>query len=74
MAKGSTRVQLDLPPKSMERLTKLKEQTESTSYAEVFRNALRLYEAMYNEAAAGRKFYISTESGAVVPYNVFVEG
>ena len=35
-----TRVQLELSPKSMERLRWIEEQTEAVSYHEVFRNLL----------------------------------
>ncbi|HEY4125399.1 MAG TPA: ribbon-helix-helix protein, CopG family, partial [Rhizomicrobium sp.] len=45
----TTRVQLEMPPQAMERLTRLKEKTEAASYAEVIRNALRLYEALVDE-------------------------
>ena len=40
------RVQFDLAPRSMERLNALKAKTEAASYAEVVKNALRLYEAL----------------------------
>ena len=43
------RVQFDLPPRSMERLNALKLKTEASSYAEVVKNALRLYEALIEE-------------------------
>ena len=43
--RSTTRVQLEMPPQAMERLQKLKDRTEAASYAEVIRNALRLYEA-----------------------------
>ncbi|MBS0279393.1 MAG: ribbon-helix-helix protein, CopG family, partial [Proteobacteria bacterium] len=45
----TTRVQLEMPPQAMDRLTRLKEKTEAASYAEVIRNALRLYEALVDE-------------------------
>ena len=68
-----TRVQLELPPRSMGRLTHLKEVTEAASYAEVVRNAIRLYEAMVNEVSAGREFLIKDKSGTITPYKVFLE-
>ncbi|HEY0282201.1 MAG TPA: ribbon-helix-helix protein, CopG family, partial [Rhizomicrobium sp.] len=43
--RATTRVQLEMPPQAMERLQKLKDRTEAASYAEVIRNALRLFEA-----------------------------
>ena len=42
--RATTRVQLEMPPQAMVRLQKLKERTEAASYAEVIRNALRLFE------------------------------
>ena len=41
--RSTTRVQLEMPPQAMERLQRLKDRTEAASYAEVIRNALRLY-------------------------------
>lgn len=71
--KKTHRVQLELPPRSMERLNHLKEATEAASYAEVVRNAIRLYEAMVSEAQQGRKFLIKDPSGTITPYNVFLD-
>jgi hypothetical protein len=42
----TTRVQLEMPPQAMERLQRLKDKTEAASYAEVIRNALRVFEAL----------------------------
>ena len=49
----TTRVQLELPPRSMDRLRSLKDKTEAASYAEVLRNALRFYEFVVQEAEQG---------------------
>lgn len=59
----TTRVQLDMPPKSMERLKRLRERTEASSYAEVIRDALRLYEFAINETEAGRRIKSANEDG-----------
>ena len=48
---------------AMERLQRLKDRTEAASYAEVIRNALRLYEALVAEAEQGREFAIKTPDG-----------
>ncbi len=40
--RGVKRIQSDLPAKSFERLTALKDKTEAGSYGEVIRNALSL--------------------------------
>jgi hypothetical protein len=68
----TTRVQLEMPPQAMERLQKLKEKTEAASYAEVIRNALRLYEALIGEAERGAEFALKTPDGRTVPYKIFV--
>lgn len=44
MATKKTRVQLELPEKSMERLKRLKDRTEAASYADVVKNAFLLME------------------------------
>ncbi len=70
--RGTTRVQLELPPPAMERLQSLKERTEAASYAEVIRNALRLYEAVIGEAEQGSEFAVRAKDGTVTPYRVFM--
>jgi hypothetical protein len=72
-AKGpKSRVQFDLPPRSMERLNMLKLKTEASSYAEVVKNALRLYEALIEEAENGRQFLVRDRDGTVSPYRLFL--
>lgn len=66
------RVQLDFPPRSMERLNALKVKTEASSYAEVVKNALRLYEALIEETEAGKQFLIRDANGTVAPYKLFL--
>ena len=58
MTKPTTRVQLELPWSSMERIKSLREKTEAASYAEEIRNALRLYEALVKESEDGNQLYI----------------
>ena len=70
--RDTTRVQLELPPQAMERLQQLKEKTEAASYAEVIRNALRLYEALIQEAERGAEFQVKEPDGTAVPYRVFL--
>ena len=72
VGRSTTRVQLEMPPQAMERLQRLKDRTEAASYAEVIRNALRLYEALVAEAEQGREFAIKTPDGIIAPYRVFV--
>ena len=71
MTANIKRVQFDLPEKSMARLLTLKEKTEATSYAEVVKNALRLYEAVIEEAEAGNKFFVRGDAGTEREYVVF---
>jgi hypothetical protein len=56
----------------MERLNALKLKTEAASYTEVFKNALRLYEALIEETEQGRRFLIRDENGAISPFRMFV--
>lgn len=67
-AKTTTRVQLELPEPSFARLNELKSKTEATSYAEVIKNALRLYEAMIAEAEKGNEIAVRDRSGKEVIY------
>lgn len=64
----TTRVQLELPEPSMERLKVLKDKTEAASYAEVIKNALRLYEALIGEAEAGNEVLIKSRDGTEKVY------
>jgi len=56
----------------MERLNILKLKTESSSYAEVLKNALRLYEALIEETERGNAFLIRDADGVVSPYRMFL--
>ena len=66
------RVQLDFAPRSMERLNTLKAKTEAASYAEVVKNALRLYEALIEETEDGKQFLVRDKSGVVAPFRLFL--
>ena len=68
----TTRVQLEMPPQAMVRLQKLKDRTEAASYAEVIRNALRLFEARVDEHEKGSEFMMKRADGELVQYRVFV--
>jgi Arc/MetJ-type ribon-helix-helix transcriptional regulator len=70
--RATTRVQLEMPPQAMERLQKLKDRTEAASYAEVIRNALRLFEALVDEHEKGAEFSLKRADGEVVQYKIFV--
>ncbi len=66
------RVQLDFAPGAMERLNKLKAKTEAASYAEVVKNALRLYEALIEETESGKQFLVRDRDGVVAPFRFFL--
>jgi hypothetical protein len=70
--RATTRVQLELPPQAMDRLQRLKDRTEAASYAEVIRNALRLFEALLDEHEKGAEFSLKRADGEVVAYKIFV--
>ncbi len=70
--RATTRVQLELPPQAMDRLTRLKDRTEAASYAEVIRNALRLFEALIDEHEKGAEFSLKRADGETVAYKIFV--
>jgi Arc/MetJ-type ribon-helix-helix transcriptional regulator len=70
--RSTTRVQLEMPPQAMERLQKLKDRIEAASYAEVIRNALRLFEALVDEHEKGAEFSLKRADGEVVQYKIFV--
>jgi len=70
--KDTTRVQIELPPASMERLKDLKEKTEAASYAEVTKNAFKLYERMIDLAEAGHSFLIRDKLGKTKELELFL--
>ena len=63
------RVQMDMPRRSMERLEALKIRTESTSYAEVVKNALQVYEAIIDEVEQGNEIMVK-RGDEVVCYKI----
>jgi len=66
------RVQLDFAPRAMERLNALKAKTEASSYAEVVKNALRLYEGLIEEVESGKQFLVRDKDGVVSPFRMFL--
>jgi hypothetical protein len=57
------RLNLLLPDRSAQRLENLKTLTEASSFTEVIRNALRLYEAVELEYEKGHKVQIVDKDG-----------
>jgi Ribbon-helix-helix protein, copG family len=70
MVKKTTRVQLELPESSFERLKNLRDKTEASSYAEVMKNALRLYEALVAEAERGNEICVKQSDGKETSYRM----
>ena len=64
-------MQMELPEKSMERLIVLKEKTEASSYAEVMKNALRLYENVIKQTEDGKRFCVKDSVGNLTEYELF---
>jgi hypothetical protein len=65
------RVQLDLPPRAFDRLQQLKSETEASTYAEVIRNALKLYAAAIEIEKAGKEFMVKNKDGTIYPLLIF---
>jgi predicted DNA-binding protein len=70
--KTSTRVQLELPPKTMQRLENLKEKLEATSYAAVIKNALNLYALLLDEEENGKTICVKDYDGEITEYKIFL--
>lgn len=66
------RVQLDFAPRARERLNALKAKTEASSYAEVVKNALRIYEALIEETESGKQFLVRDKDGVVSSFRMFL--
>lgn len=69
--KSTTRVQVELPDQSMSRLVSLKDKTEAASYAEVMKNALRLYEDLIKQFEDKKTFFLKDSSGKEIEYRIF---
>jgi hypothetical protein len=66
-----TRVQFDLPPRAMKILAELKDKTDASSYAEVFKNALKLYDGIITEVEKGKQFLVRDASGDTTEFKMF---
>ena len=69
--KSTTRLQIELPKASMERLKTLKEKTEAVSYAEVVRDAFKLYELIIEYVEAGNAILIRDKEGNTKEIELF---
>jgi Arc/MetJ-type ribon-helix-helix transcriptional regulator len=65
------RLNVILPERSARRLSALVKRTEATSYTDVLRNALRLYEAIVEETEQGNEVCIRARDGHVRSYRFF---
>jgi hypothetical protein len=66
-----TRINLGLSPRAAARLVWLRQKTDASTNAEVLRNALRLYDALIEEAEKGNEFLIRHPNGEVATYRLF---
>ena len=65
------RVQIDLAPQSYDRLKRLKEVTEASSYTDVLRDALRLYEYLIDVDQKGSRVLIADKKGNQSEVKIF---
>ena len=72
MNKATKRVQMEMPEAAFERLAWLKEKTEAASYAEVTKNAYRLYAKLITLAEGGEELYRKDASGNLTRLELFV--
>ena len=69
---SKSRVQFDLTPRAMALLTELKNKTDAATYAEVFKNAMKLYDGIISEIERGSEFLISDKDGKVSEFRMFL--
>lgn len=70
--KETVRVQMELPPPAIERLKALKDKTEASSYAEVTKNAYRLYDMLIEMQESGRSLLMREPSGEIKELQIFL--
>jgi hypothetical protein len=67
----SRRFNIELPPSSVQRLNRLKRIIEASSYAEVIRNALRIYEALVDALEKGAEVFLRDKDGKITSLRIF---
>jgi hypothetical protein len=67
-----TRVQFDLSPRALAVLDRLKIKTESTTYAEVICNALKLYDGLITETERDSTVMVRNKDGQIAEYKIFL--
>ena len=65
--KKATRVQVDMPAQSMNRLKRLKDLSEAATYAEVLKTGLKAYERILMLQAGGGQLVYKQEDGTEMP-------
>lgn len=70
--KETVRVQMELPPQAIERLKTLKTKTEASSYAEVTKNAYRLYDMLIELHEQGNSLLLKDETGKTQALRIFI--
>jgi len=66
------RVQMELAQASYERLNRLKDEVEASTYTEVMKDALRLYEFFVDRDAAGDAVLLRDKTGATSQVKLFL--
>lgn len=66
-----TRLNLGLSRRAAMRLVALRYKTDASSNADVLREALRLYDALVEEADRGNEFFVKDKTGSLVKYRLF---
>jgi len=62
---------MELSQNSFERLNRLKETVEATSYTEVMKDALRLYEYVIQKDNEGAQFQVKSKDGNISEIKIF---
>jgi hypothetical protein len=68
VASNTSRVQIELTPQALDRLTRLKEKIGASSYADTIREALWTHEGLVDEIANGAEVIIRRKNGAEFHY------
>ncbi len=63
---------MELPKQSFDRLKNLKQKTEASSYAEVTKNAYRLYEWIIQLHESGKTFWVKDKNGDIQKLEIFM--
>lgn len=67
-----TRVQIDLAPQSHDRLKRLKDVTEASSYTDVLKDALRIYEFLIEADERGERIILLDKNDNRTDVRLFI--